>query len=158
MKLIERVYKLLSIRDRSEKEIRDYVKRRNFKFKMAHPASGGKGRDLITDSEVEEVIKDLKEKGLINDEKFAESWIASRSRKYGVIKIKQELAQKGIRDFQYKITNEEQIMEKLLERKLKSWKNLELIELKKKAIDFLLRRGFEFGVVKAVVEKLSKKG
>ena len=49
-------------------------------------------------------------------------------------------------------------MEKLLERKLKSWKNLELIELKKKAIDFLLRRGFEFGVVKAVVEKLSKKG
>lgn len=157
MKLIERVYRLLSIRDRSEKEIRDYVKRRNFKFKMVHPASGGKGRDLITDSEVDEVIKTLKEKGFLDDERFAQSWVESRSRKYGVNKIKQELAQKGIRDFRFQIPNEEQTMEKLLERKLKSWKSLESLEFKKKATEFLLRRGFEFGAAQTAVENLMKK-
>lgn len=150
MKLIERVYRLLSIRDRSEKEIRDYIKRRNFNFKM-------KGRDLITEIEVEEVLAKLKEKGLINDERFAEAWVQSRSRKYGPIKIKQELAQKGIRNFELQIQNELEVASQLLERKIQSWKDLESLELKKKALDFLLRRGFEFSVAEEVVEKFIKK-
>jgi regulatory protein len=150
MKLIERVYRLLSIRDRSEKEIRDYVKRRNLKFKL-------KGRDLITDTEVEEVIESLKEKDLLNDERFAKAWTQSRSRKYGPIRIKQELAQKGIRNVEIETPNELEVANKLLQKKVKAWKGLELPELKKKSLEFLLRRGFDFGLAKEVVEKVLKK-
>lgn len=116
-----------------------------------------KDKDLITDFEIEEVLEKLKGKGFINDQKFAESWVQSRSRKYGPKRIKQELAQKGIVNYEFKIPNEAQIAEKLLDRKIKAWKNLEGLELKKKALEFLIRRGFEFEVAKEVVEKYLKK-
>lgn len=150
MKAIERVYRLLSIRDRSEKEIRDYFKIQNFKLKM-------KNKDLITQSEIDELIKNLKEKDLINDERFAQNWTESRARKYGKVRIKQELAQKGIKDFDIEIENPELTAEKLLERKMKSWQDLGEEKQRKKAMDFLMRRGFEFDIVKSVVEKLIKK-
>lgn len=149
MRLIDGVYRLLSIRDRSEKEIRDYFKIRNLRLKQ-------KEKELISQKEIDELISGLKKKKLINDEKFAQSWIESRSRKYGVIRIRQELAQKGIRDFDLEISNPEDTAERLLERKMRSWQNLEKEQLKKKAVEFLMRRGFEFEVAKKVVEKLDK--
>ncbi len=145
-KLMEKMYRLFGIRQRSEKEVRDY-----FRIKLRETSQ------LVIDA----TIDSLNKKGLVNDEQFAKSWVESRSKKYGVNRIRQELFQKGIdKEFIDEavggISNEE-IAEKALEKKLKNWKNLKPWEFKKKAYDFLMRKGFEYEVVKMVIEKSVKK-
>lgn len=157
-KLIQHLDKLFSVRARSEKEIRDYFKAKNYKLKI-------KNKEQITDSLIDLAIKRLKEQNLINDLQFARLWAESRSRKYGPQRIKQELFQKGIdRDLIDEVTlkqatgNSEQVAHQALEKKMKSWKNLPILKFKKKAYDFLLRRGFEYEIVKSVVEKYIRRG
>jgi len=145
-KLMEKMYRLFGIRQRSEKEVRDY-----FRIKLRETSQ------LVIDA----TIDSLNKKGLVNDEQFAKSWVESRSKKYGVNRIRQELFQKGIDkeiidEAVGGISNEE-IAEKALEKKLKNWKNLKPWEFKKKAYDFLMRKGFEYEVVKMVIEKSVKK-
>ncbi len=159
-KLIERIYGLLSVRDRSEKEIRDYLSRLSFKKKL-------KGDEALSEMVIESLIDKLKQKGLINDEKFARAWVEARrkSKKKGIIALKQELFQKGIHkgiideviSSQFTANDENNLAEQALDRKLKVWKNLSLQEFRKKASEFLMRRGFEYSVVKGVVEKTLKK-
>lgn len=158
-KLMERMYGLFSRRQRSEKEVRDYLKNLSFKRKI-------KDSDEISDFTVEMLISQLKRKGLLNDSQFAISWLESRKKKKGIRVIKQELFQKGIdREIiesaissQFSAVNEEQTAEIILEKKIRAWKNLPLQEFRKKAYDYLLRRGFEYDLVKSVVEKSIKKG
>jgi regulatory protein len=144
MLLLQKVYRFLSFRDRSEKEIRDYLR---------------------NSENIDEIIEKLKEQGLINDEKFAKEWVQSRRRKYGLRRIKQELLQKGIErsiidqvlSSELRVQSEEQIAENALEKKNKAWENLEAMEFKKKAYGFLVRKGFEYEVVKEVVDNFLQK-
>lgn len=141
--LLQKVYRLFSFRDRSEKEIRDFLQRK----KAQNP---------------DEIIEQLKEQGLINDERFAKAWVESRrrSKQKGVKALKLELWQKGIdREIIEEVTrveslesSEEQIAEKALEKKSRIWKNLEPMEFKKKATDFLMRKGFEYETAKRVID------
>lgn len=146
-KVLQKVYRLLSWRDRSEKEIRDYLKRKT--------------------ENLEQILNQLKEQGYINDERFAREWVESRrrSKQKGAKAIKLELLQKGIDkeiiekvvSSQLSDVSEEQIAEKALEKKIKIWQNLEALEFRKKATDFLMRKGFEYEIVKAIVDKFLKK-
>lgn len=152
-KLMQRMYGLFNLRQRSEKEVRDYFRIKNFE-------SRAKGKEEIGDLAIELVIKKLKQKNLLNDKEFAKAWVESRSKKYGVNKIKQELYKKGMdRDTIEEVIggdrmgNSEQIVQELLEKKSKKWKNLPFLEFKKKASEFLLRRGFDYKVIKNIVEK-----
>lgn len=159
-KLMERMYRLFSIRQRSEKEIRDYL--RNLSFKR-----GVKDRDEISELVIERLIEKLKQKGMIDDAQFARDWVNARrkSKHKGKIALKAELFHKGVDreiieaviSHQSSDISEEQIAEQALERKVKTWKDLEPLEFKKKAYDFLLRRGFEYSVVYEVVAKLLQK-
>lgn len=163
-KLMERMYGLLGRRMRSEKEIRDYLKNLSFKRKV-------KGNDEISFVTADSLIEKLKQKGLVNDLEFAKAWVESRrkNKSKGKIALKQELYQKGIDKEiieevlsdevrgQSSGVSEEQLAIQALERKLKSWINLPTLEFKKKAYDFLMRRGFEYSVVKEVVENQLKK-
>lgn len=156
-KLMERMYALFERRQRSEKEVRDYSRIKNFELRA-------KDKEEIGDLAIELVIKKLKQKNLLNDKEFAKAWVESRSKKYGVNKIRQELYKKGIdRDTIEEVIggdrmgNSEQIVQELLEKKSKRWKNLPFLEFKKKASEFLLRRGFDYKVVKNIVEKNIKK-
>lgn len=157
-KLVERIYGLLNVRARSEKEIRDYLKRLSFKRKI-------KGKEEVSEQATELLIKKIKQKGLIDDKGFAKAWMESRLRKKGMRVIAQELYQKGIdKEIIEEITSEnnltleEQTANKLLERKMRSWSKLQEKEFRKKAYDFLLRRGFNYSMVKEVVEGFVKKG
>jgi regulatory protein len=159
-KLMERVYGLFNIRMRSEKELRDYLKNLSFKRKI-------KGKDEISPIVIESTIDRAMQKGLVNDLEFAKSWIEGRSKKYGINRIKQELAQKGIDrqiieevaiSSQPSGASIEETAINLLERKLRSWRALQPQEFKKKASDFLLRRGFEYSVVRKVVDNIIEKG
>lgn len=152
-KLMEKMYGLFSRRQRSEKEVRSYLKNLSFKRKI-------KGAEELSSLSVEMLISQMKRKGLIDDQQFALSWTEARSKKKGVRIIKQELFQKGIdREIIDAVISErdrmgeEQTAKNLLDKKMKAWNNLSPLELKKKAYDFLIRRGFEYDLVKTVVEK-----
>ncbi len=163
-KLMERMYGLLGRRMRSEKEIRDYLKNLSFTRKV-------KGKEEISEVTINSLVDKLKQKGLVNDVQFAKAWVESRrkNKNKGKIALKQELYQKGIdREIidevmsdevrgQSSELSEEQLAQQALEKKLKSWKNLPPLEFKKKAYEFLMRKGFEYSVVKEVVEKYLKK-
>lgn len=157
-KLAERMYGLLNIRLRSEKEIRDYLKRLSFIRKI-------KDKEEISEQAIELLINKLKQKGLINDKEFAKAWWESRSKKKGARVIIQELYQKGIdkeiieevASAEDLVSSEEQTAKKLLGKKIKSWENLPTLEFRKKAYEFLLRRGFSYSLVKGVVEGFVKK-
>ena len=156
-KLMERMYGLFNIRTRSEKEIKDYFRMLSFKRKV-------KGDEEISNMVVDNIIEKLKKKGMVDDLIFARSWMEARSKKYGINRIKQELYKKGInREIIDEIVggegleNVELVAQKLLDKKIGRWKNLKPMEFKKKAYDFLLRRGFEYELVKGIVEKELKK-
>lgn len=154
-KLMERMYGLLGRRQRSEREIRDYLKQLSFKKKI-------KDEQEISELVVNELIEKLKGKRLINDLEFARAWVQSRSKKKGKIALKSELFQKGIdREIiedaissQSSATSETQIAKTLLEKRIGRWKNLPMVEIKQKALRFLLSRGFDYEVAKEVLSKI----
>lgn len=158
-KLMERMYGWFSIRQHSEKEVRDYFRTKNFKLKI-------KKEEPISDLAVEALIENLKEKKLINDLEFARAWTEARrkSKQKGIRVIKAELYQKGIDkeiieealSVRGEGESEEELAKQALEKKMKAWKNLEFKKLRQKATEFLLRRGFEYEVSKDVVEKAVK--
>lgn len=152
-KLIERMYGLFNIRARSEKEIRQKLTIINYQLTK-------KGQESHSDLVIEETINKLKQKGLINDEEFAKTWVESRrrSKNKGKIALKQELLQKGISkeiiDEQLSIgteVTEEQLAKQALEKKINSWKNLPILTFKKKAYNFLLYKGFDYDTIRKVV-------
>ena len=157
-KLMERMYGLFNIRQRSEKEVRDYLRNLSFKRRI-------KDQEEISEVAVELLIEKLKKKGLLNDQEFAKSWVESRKKKKGVRVLKQELFQKGIsKEIIEEVVSEQvtvdsaaQVAEKILEKKMRIWKNLPDLEFKKKTYEFLLRRGFEYDLVKTIVEKIIRK-
>ena len=159
-KEMERMYSLFSIRQRSEKEVRDYFKKRNFLKKV-------KEKEETPQLVIDATIENLKNKGMLNDKQFASSWTESRqkNKKKGVNAIKAELFQKGIdRDIideviaeQTSGDNEVVLAIEALEKKIKVWRNLADLELKQKALQFLVRRGFNFQVAKEAFEKVMNK-
>ncbi|MBI4038462.1 RecX family transcriptional regulator [Candidatus Daviesbacteria bacterium] len=154
-KLMERMYRLFSIRQRTEKEVRQYFKIKNYRLKIL-------AKEQTSNLVIEQVIKKLKQKKLLNDEEFARNWLDCRSKKKGKIAIKIELLRKGIDKkiiddlLEENPVDEEVAAQHFLEKK-KNWKNLPLIEFKKKAYPFLIRRGFRYELVKSVVEKFLQK-
>jgi regulatory protein len=158
-KLMERMYALFARRQRSEREVKEYLKQLSFKNKV-------KGKDELSEMVIESLVEKLKEKQLINDDQFARSWVNARrnSKKKGKVALKMELFQKGINkdtindviEEDFDEEKEEDLARQALEKKLKTWRGLEGFELKRKAIDFLMRKGFEYETAKDVVENLLK--
>lgn len=54
--------------------------------------------------------------------------------------------------------SEEDLARQALEKKMKAWRNLPAQEFKKKATEFLLRRGFDYSIVKDAVENILSLG
>lgn len=155
-KLMQRMYALFDRRLRSEKEIKDYFKNLSFKRKI-------KGQEEISDTAINLVVEKLKQKKLLNDEEFAKAWVESRSKKRGIKVLKSELYKKGINRDIIEVeagsleSEQENIAKDLLLKRLHRFKSLPVLDIKRKAYEFLLRKGFEYEIVKEVVEKLMKK-
>jgi len=148
-KLKEKAFRFLAIRPRSEKELREKLRQK------------GAGVKLI-----QQVIEELKEKNLINDEKFARSWAESRmaNRPMGKFLLRRELIQKGIKKETieqvlreaYDQENETELAKNLLRRKARMYKNPEDVKTRKRMADFLLRRGFSYEVVRQAVKGIDE--
>jgi len=140
----EKALKLLELRPRSERELKQKLRQKGFTEKI-----------------IFEVVSDLKRVDLINDEKFAESWASSRlnNKPMGKFLLKQELFRKGIKkelieDVIRKSFEDEKEVElaaKLLEKRKRLFQNLENRKIQKKLSDFLLRRGFSYYIVNKVM-------
>lgn len=153
-KLMEKMYNWFSFRQRSEKEVRNYFKIKNQGLRI-------KEKEEYSEFVIENLIEKLKQKGLINDLEFAKAWVESRrrSKQKGINALKAELYQKGISgeiieeviSDKVEVTSEEELAKKALEKKTRAWKNLPEQEFKKKATGFLLRKGFEYSVIKRLL-------
>ena len=159
-KLMERMYGWFSLRQHSEAEVRQY-------FRIKNQESRIKDKEPISQLVIDATIETLKKKGMVNDLEFAKALVEARrkSRQKGIRAIKSELFQKGIdkeiiekviSDTRYEIS-EEELAKQALEKKIKYWKNLDPKKLYQKSIEFLLRKGFDYEVVKSVIEKVIKK-
>jgi len=145
-KLLNRALRLISRRPRSEKEIRDYLRRKKSPPKL-----------------IEEVIKKLKKLKQINDLEFARWWVEQRStfRPRGKFGLTMELRQKGIDktiiEKSINKVDELPLATKLAQKKLRVYKNLPRQEFYQKMSAYLARRGFSWEIIKKVVAKFLEK-
>jgi len=143
-KNLEKVFKFLSYRQRSKKEILDYLKKKK-----------------LGEKEIELVVKRLEKLGLINDEEFARFFIQSRivEKPRGKSLLIRELRQKGIeKETIDKILDEVKIPEvelaqKAIERKLKNFLKLSEQDARAKITSFLARRGFSWDTIKEIIDR-----
>ncbi|MBI2431113.1 MAG: RecX family transcriptional regulator [Candidatus Levybacteria bacterium] len=142
-KFYNKALRFLSYRPRSEKEVRENLKKK-------------KTESVI----IEKIILKLKEQNFINDEEFVKWWIEQRTtvRPKGLRVIKLELKQKGIdTDLRLKINDFEQA-KKLIEKKATRYKGLTKQELYRKLGGFLSRRGFDYDTIKKSIDEVTNKG
>lgn len=147
-KILLKVYRFLSYRPRSEKEIRDYLAKK-------------KTSVLLTAL----VIKTLEKQKYLDDKEFASWWVDQRMqfRPVGEWVLKAELLQKGISkkiieemvNGQWSIVNSQDLALKAAKKKLRRYKGLDQIEFRRKMGNFLARRGFDWETIKEVTEKIS---
>ena len=156
-KLFDSSLKILSLRPRSEKEIKDYLARKisksqNIKFREA--------AESVT---IIQILKKLKSLKYLNDLEFANWWTEARAKQSkGPRLIKAELNQKGI-DSQIidkallSLTNQKELAQKAIEKKIKTWKNLSGDQLKRKIYTHLASRGFDWDTIKETFAFLEKR-
>lgn len=139
-KLFGMTLRYLGIRPRSEWEIRTYLQRR-----QASPA--------LADS----ILNKLRKSGYINDRSFALAWVSSRRllRPTSKRKLQQELRSKRVSDevIQHVLASDEvderQALRVLAEKKRGRYRE------DVKLMQYLVRQGFSYEDVKAVVCELS---
>ncbi len=145
-KYLNPVYRYLSIRNRSEKEIRDYLKKKN-----------------ASDEVVEHIVELLKKQKFINDEVFARAWVSYRGRisPRGRHLLRIELKQKGIsKEIIDKILIEEiedlpdDLMQakQIIEKRIERLQGQPRQEIYNKVGGFLMRRGFGFDIAKKAID------
>lgn len=149
--LLNYAYFYLKFRPRTVKEVRDYLYKKTEKRHWS--------RDLV-----EQAIKDLEERGLVNDKEFVRWFVDQRNRgkpKGGFV-LKGELLRLGIEkeliDL-YLLENpleEEDLAFRALKSKWQRFKKLSHEERFGKAAAFLTRRGFSFDIIRKSIEKIEK--
>lgn len=137
-----RALRFLTLRPRSEKEIRDFLVRKNFNTTI-----------------VEAVVIKLKNENLTNDEEFAVWWIEQRQEFKGKSKfaISLELSQKGISteiiERTLNSTDDLATAQALWEKKKRKFEGLPKDEYKKKAYSFLQRKGYRYEIIKKILNE-----
>ena len=127
-------FRLIKFRLRSEQEIRERLKRKDF----ARTA-------------IDATVDFLKKAGLLDDALFARLWAASRLKKpLSLRSVHYELKQKGIALHLIEETlksykedyREEEVIQALIGTRLKKMKHLSQEKIKARLYGFLLRRGY----------------
>lgn len=147
-KALNSAYHLLSFRARSRKEISDRLQKKGF---LANT--------------IDEVIQKLERYDLLDDKKFAESWVRERSGKRGKILLRVELFQKGIGEeiinkILESVDKEKEIeaAREIVSKKFSIQKETDNEKIYRRARDLLLRKGFAYDVVNEVLKTEMKKG
>jgi len=145
-KAFERALRILSYRDRSEKEMRTKLSKAGYDEKI-----------------INLVVKELKRLQLIDEEKFARNYAKTKmvTRPAGEFLLKRELKHKGISDEIieetlkeiYQEKDQSQVAVELAKKKKLQLKNVDVKKAKKRMSDFLMRRGFNWEIVSEIIEQ-----
>ncbi len=116
----------------------------------------------VKKKEHDAIIASLIEDNYLNEERFAIAFAGGkfRMKQWGRVKIKYELKQRQVSDYSIKkamkqIDEKEYltVLQKLAEDRYASLKAEQYLVRKKKTMDYLLQKGFEMELVRAVMEK-----
>jgi regulatory protein len=143
-KLLEKTYRLISYRKRSEAELRRYLK------------------DLSEEKiDVEDVIEQLRRQGLVDDGDFAGSWIKDRQnlRPRSRRRLEAELRAKGldtgvIHEAVERISDDDEIA--VIKGMVMRKRRLSKYRDKKKLSQYLVQQGFDFNLVNRAMKELSE--
>lgn len=150
-KFYNKALRFLSFRPRSEKEVRDNLK------KTFRRGSGP------SETTIELIIKKLKDYKFLDDLEFAKMWVWERSllklKPLRVIKF--ELKQKGITEeiIEQVLSDskeDEKDLEKakkIIDKKISKYKGLEKQKIREKLGRFLASRGFDYDTIKEVLKE-----
>lgn len=144
-KAYDRALRLIAYRDRSESEVRRRLLASDFSEEVA-----------------DEVVRKLADVGLLNDERFSEQWVKSRtlSKPMGRARLAWELRSKGVepetveqalRDFGE--DTEYTLAMSAAQKKLGRMDRTDP-SLREKLASFLGRRGFDWDVIRKVLDEL----
>lgn len=138
-KAYNRALGLVARRQRSEWEVRDYLKRKDYEEPI-----------------IQEIVERLYRVNLLDDEAFARMWVENRrllkasSRR----RLTQELRQKHVADdivqkvLDADTTDERSVLRELVERKRRQSRYQDT----QKLMQYLVRQGFNYGDVKDVID------
>jgi regulatory protein len=120
-------------------------------------------RDDWPEEVIERVLVRLRAEKLVNDAHFAAAWVEGRSlsRPRGARALKQELRHKGVgkEEIEAALPDDEQEIENAMaaaQSKMRLWARFEERERQKKALDFLMRRGFSYSTARAALSRLQE--
>lgn len=139
-KAYDRAINLVSRRPRSEWELQDYLRRKEYEPHL---------RDVV--------IEKLRKRGYVNDEDFAKRWVESRRLLKSMSKrrLSQELRQKRISDeviqqtLEADETDELEILTVLVEKKRGQTKYKDNVKL----MQYLARQGFSYDLIKQAMSQ-----
>lgn len=140
---LDKLLKFATLRPRSEKEVKDYFKRKK-----------------VHESLHKDLFNRLKRLDLIDDTEFARWWITQRQEFKPRAKriMNYELRMKGIKKeiidevLSETTVDEEKIARELLEKKTYKWKSLPSRKARQKMSQFLARKGFGWEIIEKVVK------
>jgi regulatory protein len=130
----------LSRRVRSEWELRDYLKRKDYAPEV-----------------IDAILKELAEYGYVNDYKFAQTWVANRRllKATSMRRLRMELRQKRVSDevidqvLEEDETNERDVLRELVARKRKQTKYQDDLKL----MQYLARQGYNYDDIKSALQE-----
>jgi regulatory protein len=138
--------RLLSVRNRSRKELQDRLRQAKF-----------------AESVIDYALSEMERLKLIDDAEFARSYGQNRMVTHPVSKrmLERELKFKGLAedeiqqgvDRAYESQDESQVARQLAGKRKKSVSHLDENKAKKRVYDFLLRRGFSWDVISDILDK-----
>ena len=148
-KLLNHAYFYLRFRARTVYEMRIYLDKKA----VSHKA---------TPEDIESVLQELQEMSLLDDRRFVQEYVASRSRnkprsRYALTR---ELLRKGVDHsvisafFTEAGIDEEQLARTALQKVWGRYHRLEFLQKQKRATDYLRRRGFSFSVIQKVIKAM----
>ncbi len=136
----------LSFRSRSENEIRLNLKKKEFS-----PLAIG------------ETINKLKDAGLVDDAEFARQWVETRvhSKPRSRWLMEYELRQKKVLDDQISqafeiIPDDSTLALQAARKKMHQFSHLEKDAFRKKITSFLMRRGFQYDVIRQTLDQIGE--
>jgi len=109
---------------------------------------------------IDRTIDRLREEQLVNDEQFAQNWVANRSefrprsRRALTVELKQKGLTKAAIQSATEAVDEESLAYAAAQKRIRRLEGLEWIEFRKKLSEFLARRGFGYEVITPTVKRL----
>jgi regulatory protein len=144
---ITAAYRYLSYRDRSREEVRKKLTEKGFSPEI-----------------IEQTLQRLEDHNLIQDESFALRYGRSqiRSKLLGPARLKEVLREKGVPpDVIHKtlaVLYEEhpalEVAREALRKKIQNLESIDSVRDRRRAVDFLRRRGFEYDMINNLLQEL----